>query len=330
MSNQINASSNNSSPSLITTVKTTLQNGNVTTDVFSTLSSLTTTKPITATTTTPTTTTITTTKSPKLLRKEYCDLFKYWEFPECVSLCLKSCVQTFLYNINEYFKCRDEMNGGRQPSERFVQEPLLMTYYVTEFSRKLTHRERYKNCPVRKFFVYDQWLWYVEVGKRLSDIVLPNYKRGTFKRSNWRWKGRNDTVIVPYGNIVRGEYHIQFAMYDNLITEGKYNEENFRLKESWSDENHPIVTGEYISRRGKNDWLSKPNYRINSIVMTIEMEPSRIFILPTFNTIAFTHLNKKLTNPHMCLLATGQFRVTRRRTKIRVLDKSPDENVQDK
>ena len=268
-----------------------------TTITAATTTTMTITTTTTKTTTTPTTTpapTATSTKSPQEIRLEQCNSFSQWLFVyDCSDIC-NPCAKDVLYNSSDLITCQNERNDVTF-LDKYAGDPMIFMHAFNKYTKQIV-----KNtiCPI-KIFPYEmvgRLLWHGEIGTRLSDIVVPNYHSREFESSRRRWRKRNDSLFIPYGNMARGRYLYTFTLFEDLMVGKGGGREKFRLREKWP-EVHAIKQGKYISLRSENNWLHKPNHIFNSVVMSIQMEPKISDYLPGFNIIAFNHKMRNLTNP---------------------------------
>ncbi|XP_066917934.1 adhesion G protein-coupled receptor L2-like [Clytia hemisphaerica] len=239
------------------------------------------------------TTTTTTTKSMQQLRQEECDQYKYWLFKNKCSSRFSLCAKDVFLNMSQHIECLEEKGTQHY---KYPAAPMLLIYHLIKYTKVFMKDEVLKMIKKTPFpiEVFKKLVWYGEESFRMSDIVLPGYHKNPFKRSRRRWNGINDTLTVPYGNILRGDFIYNFAMFDQVVV-AKQEKEKYRLKDNWPDQ-HPISNGEYISFRSETGWKHYTNHVINSIVVTFDIEPA-MAELPTYNTIAFTHKDRKMVNP---------------------------------
>lgn len=250
-------------------------------------------KTATTATTLATTTTATTTRSPQQLRLEQCNSFARWLFAyECSDIC-NPCAKDVLHNSSDLITCQGERNDVTF-LDKYTDDPMLFMHAFNEYTKQIVKKTI---CPL-KTFPYElvgRLLWHGETGTRLSDIIVPNYESREFESSRRRWRKRNDSLFIPYGNMARGRYLYTFTLFEDLMVGKGGGREKFRLKEEWP-EVHAIKQGQYISLRSEKNWLHKSNHIFNSVVMSIQMEPKISDFLPGFN-IAFNHKMRNLTNP---------------------------------
>lgn len=246
--------------------------------------------------TTEASTAIPTTISAEEARRRLCESYSNWtfEFPTCLRPC-DQCYKSALNLTNEYYICREWMNGT-QPAQILESEPMVLTQLLNKFGAQgNTFTDYDRLCPERGYEQFDNFVWYAGRRYRYSDMRLPDYKKKPFVYYDRLWNERNDTIEVPYGNIPRGEYTFEFAMYEPFFDK-KISPEKTRLKEKWAYK-HPIVTGAFIDTRVEKGLYTNERLVLNSVIISLELTPPRKNPLPGENIISLTHLDKKLTNP---------------------------------